>query len=154
MTFKTPSLLLDTIVVGGAGRTKQSLAATCGLTFLAGAYIALGGFLAIRCGAFLPVSVWGSMAKFVFAAVFPLGLMLVIVCGADLFTGNCMRATIAGVAYTLKFPLPKAEAILVYSTVSITVAVRPIFISVIGSHSFVFILTIILLNLKAVCKSR
>jgi len=95
MTFKTPSLLLDTIVGGGAGRTKQSFAATCGLTFLAGAYIALGGFLAIRCGAFLPVSVWGSMAKFVFAAVFPLGLMLVIVCGADLFTGNCMSLAAA-----------------------------------------------------------
>ena len=63
MTFKAPNALLDTIVGGGVGRTKQSFAGTCGLTFLAGAYIALGGFLAIRCAAFLPISVWGSMAK-------------------------------------------------------------------------------------------
>jgi len=96
MTFKAPNALLDTIVGGGVGRTKQSFAGTCGLTFLAGAYIALGGFLAIRCAAFLPISVWGSMAKLVFAAVFPLGLMLVIVCGADLFTGNCLSLAAAG----------------------------------------------------------
>ncbi|MDD4321666.1 MAG: formate/nitrite transporter family protein, partial [Acidaminococcaceae bacterium] len=88
MTLKAPNLLLDTTIGGGISRTKQSFATTCGLTFLAGAYVALGGFLAIRCAAALPVNIWGSMAKLIFAAVFPLGLMLVIVCGADLFTGN------------------------------------------------------------------
>ena len=95
MTLKTPNLILDTIIGGGISRTKQTLAATFGLTFLAGAYIALGGFFAIRCAAVLPLNVWGSMAKLIFAAVFPLGLLLVIVCGADLFTGNCMSLAAA-----------------------------------------------------------
>ena len=95
MTLKAPNLLLDTTIGGGISRTKQSFATTCGLTFLAGAYVALGGFLAIRCAAALPANVWGSMAKLIFAAVFPLGLMLVIVCGADLFTGNCMSLAAA-----------------------------------------------------------
>lgn len=95
MTLKAPNLILDSIVGGGVSKTKQTFVATCGLTFLAGAYIALGGFLAIRCAAALPLNIWGSMAKVVFASVFPLGLMLVIVCGADLFTGNCMSLAAA-----------------------------------------------------------
>ena len=87
--------LLVTAAEGGIGRTRQSLLQTAALTFLAGAYIALGGFLAVRCGLALPWEVWGSMGKFIFAAVFPLGLMLVVVCGADLFTGNCMTLAAA-----------------------------------------------------------
>ena len=76
---------------------------TAALTFLAGAYIALGGFLAVRCGLALPWDVWGSMGKFIFAAVFPLGLMLVVICGADLFTGNCMTLAAAGLQKEVGF---------------------------------------------------
>ena len=50
----------------------------------------------MRCGLALPWEAWGSMGKFVFAAVFPLGLMLVVICGADLFTGNCMTLAAGG----------------------------------------------------------
>lgn len=88
--------LLVAAAEGGIGRTRQSALSTAALTFLAGAYIALGGFLAIRCGQALPWDVWGSMGKFIFAAVFPLGLMLVVICGADLFTGNCMTLAAGG----------------------------------------------------------
>lgn len=82
--------LLETCVAGGLSRARQSLVQTLLLTFLAGAYIALGGFLAVRCGLGLSWAQWGSMGKFVFAAVFPLGLILTVICGADLFTGNAM----------------------------------------------------------------
>lgn len=98
MPFETTNgyqALLATAAIGGIGRTKQTALQTAALTFLAGAYIALGGYLAVRCGLALPWDVWGSMGKLVFAAVFPLGLMLVVICGADLFTGNCMTLTAA-----------------------------------------------------------
>ena len=94
--------LLQTAVNGGISRTRQRPVLTAALTFLAGAYIALGGFLAVRCGLALPWEIWGSMSKFIFAAVFPLGLMLVVLCGADLFTGNCM--TLAAARYQRIFP--------------------------------------------------
>ncbi len=87
--------LLAAATTGGIGRTKQTALQTAALTFLAGAYIALGGYLAVRCGLALPWETWGSMSKLIFAAVFPLGLMLVVICGADLFTGNCMTLTAA-----------------------------------------------------------
>lgn len=98
MIFQTTNAhqaLLAAAAMGGIGRTRQTALQTAALTFLAGAYIALGGFLAIRCGLALPWDVWGSMGKLVFAAVFPMGLMLVVICGADLFTGNCMVLTAA-----------------------------------------------------------
>lgn len=106
MTFEPSTgyrALLVTAAEGGIGRTRQSLLQTAALTFLAGAYIALGGFLAVRCGLALPWEVWGSMGKFIFAAVFPLGLMLVVVCGADLFTGNCMTLAAAGLQKEVGF---------------------------------------------------
>ena len=38
--------LIDTAAAGGAARASQTLPATLAMSFLAGAYIALGGFLA------------------------------------------------------------------------------------------------------------
>ena len=31
-----------------------------------------------------------GLGRFVGAIVFPVGLMLVVICGAELFTGNCL----------------------------------------------------------------
>lgn len=89
--------LLESSVAGGVGRSKQTFLQTLLLTFLAGAYIALGGFLAVRCGLGLSWTHFESMGKFMFAAVFPLGLILTVICGADLFTGNAM--TLASARY-------------------------------------------------------
>ena len=93
--IKSGKELLLTASQSGLSRTKQSPLATAGLTFLAGAYIALGAFLAVRAGLALPWEIWGGMGKLIFASVFPVGLMLVVICGADLFTGNCMTLTLA-----------------------------------------------------------
>lgn len=90
MAYKTPREVFDCTVSNGLAKTTQSGNSFIGMTFLAGAYIAIGAFLAVRVGGALPVEVWGSMGKLLFAVVFPIGLMLVVVCGADLFTGNCM----------------------------------------------------------------
>ena len=88
--MKSGSELLLSAIQAGVSRPRQNWKATLGLTFLAGAYVALGGFFAIRCGMAIPWDLWGSVGKLMFAMVFPLGLMLVVICGADLFTGNCM----------------------------------------------------------------
>ena len=53
---------------------------------LAGAFIAFGG--AVSCFASADFS--GTQASLIKGAVFPLGLILVVVCGAELFTGNCL----------------------------------------------------------------
>jgi formate/nitrite transporter FocA (FNT family) len=54
MTTLTSREILDATVQMGLSKAGQSPGARCANTFLAGAYIALGGFLAIRVGLALP----------------------------------------------------------------------------------------------------
>jgi formate/nitrite transporter len=60
------------------------------LALLGGAYIAFGGILAIMIGGGIPAIAAANpgLQKFIFAAVFPLGLILIAVAGGELFTGN------------------------------------------------------------------
>jgi len=61
------------------------------LAVLAGAYIAFGGEASTMASFNLtsdPATV--GLGKLVAGCVFPVGLMLVLLCGGELFTGNCM----------------------------------------------------------------
>ena len=60
------------------------------LALLAGGYIAMGGLLAIAVGGGLPGLSANNpgIQKLLFGAVFPLGLILCAIAGAELFTGN------------------------------------------------------------------
>jgi formate/nitrite transporter len=84
------------VQVTGTAKTLLPWDKTLLMGFLAGAYIAFGSLLAliatqgmIRAG--YPVGLY----RFVFGAVFPVGLMLVVIAGSELFTGNCMFPTTA-----------------------------------------------------------
>jgi formate/nitrite transporter len=59
------------------------------LGFLAGAYIAFGGTVAIATGKGITAEGLGGLSKLIFAGTFPVGLMLVVIAGSELFTGNC-----------------------------------------------------------------
>ncbi|MDH7496800.1 MAG: formate/nitrite transporter family protein [Bacillota bacterium] len=95
MALKSP----DEVAAGMAqlGFRKAALPAgkTLLLGFLAGAYVALGGLLAVRAAGALPKEAWGGLARLVFGGVFPVGLMIVIVAGAELVTGNFMTQSLA-----------------------------------------------------------
>lgn len=62
--------------------------------FLGGAFIALGYLLDIRVIGDLPKE-WGSLSSLIGAAVFPVGLILVVLAGAELITGNMMSVAMA-----------------------------------------------------------
>jgi formate transporter len=64
------------------------------LGFLGGAFIALGYLLDIRVTANLPKD-WGTFGSFIGAAVFPLGLILIVLAGGELLTGNMMTVSMA-----------------------------------------------------------
>jgi len=72
-----------------------------GQTFLmgimAGCYIAFGAFLALSIGGNLPglTAENPGLAKLVYALVFPVGLTMVTLCGAELYTGNTATVTCA-----------------------------------------------------------
>jgi len=93
MSFKTPKQTVQAVDDIGCAKASLSWDKLLVLGFLAGAFIAFGGFLAIIVGRGIPVMDVGGVkyagwSKFMFGAVFPVGLMLVVIAGAELFTGN------------------------------------------------------------------
>ena len=72
-------------VKANLSRPKQLL-----MGFLASAFIAFGGLLAIVVGKSNTslAAANPGLAKLVFASVFPVGIVLVVIAGAELFTGN------------------------------------------------------------------
>lgn len=90
MNFLTPKEIVAKATEGAMTRAATSIPKTLVLAFLAGAYIALGGLLAVMVGGGVPgiAAENPGLQKFLMGAVFPLGLMMCAIAGADLFTGN------------------------------------------------------------------
>lgn len=88
--INTPEEIVDIAGQSALKKEKYSNSKTLVLAIMAGAYIAFGGLLAIVIGGGVPqlAAQNPGLQKFLFGAAFPLGLMLVILAGAELFTGN------------------------------------------------------------------
>jgi len=93
--FLTPAETMKAIVDNGRRITVQSLPRTIVLSLLAGFYIAFGAELAITVTHDAADFVGQGIARFLGGSVFSLGLMLVVICGAELFTGNSFLASSA-----------------------------------------------------------
>ncbi|MFI3303506.1 MAG: formate/nitrite transporter family protein [Rikenellaceae bacterium] len=59
--------------------------------FLAGVYISIGALLSLTIGCGFPAIANGNPAivRLMMGAVFPIGLIMIVVAGGELFTGNC-----------------------------------------------------------------
>ncbi|WP_174590205.1 formate/nitrite transporter family protein [Methanocella conradii] len=99
MAFKAPLDISKAASSAGCTKCSIKLDKLLLLGFLAGAYIAFGALLSeIVAGGMLSGGKIGDMAvvmppgllKFAAGAMFPVGLMLVVIAGSELFTGNCM----------------------------------------------------------------
>lgn len=88
--MNNPTTVIELANENAFKKEKYSASKTLILAFLAGAYIAFGGLLAIILGGGIPgiASENPGISKFLFGAAFPLGLILVVLVGAELFTGN------------------------------------------------------------------
>lgn len=82
-----PGELCDASIGSGCGKAKLKALQQLVLGILAGAFIAVGGVVS----SVVSHSITNvGVSKFVGGAVFPVGLILVVICGAELFTGNCL----------------------------------------------------------------
>lgn len=90
MSYYSSKEILQKVHEAAHSRAKTSITKTLILAFLAGAYIALGGLLAVIVGGGIPgiAAQNPGISKFLMGAVFPIGLILCAIAGADLFTGN------------------------------------------------------------------
>ena len=100
MGFKSPKETTCSVDDIGCNKIGIEFGPLLTLSFLAGAFIAFGGLLAVIVGGGVPdiKAANPGLQKFIFGAVFPVGLMLVVVAGAELFTGNnasCVPAVLS-----------------------------------------------------------
>ena len=85
--MNTPLEIADIYIMVGDGKTTQRLWKLFLLGVRAGAYIGLGALASqiVSCGIETPAA-----ARLLSAVVFPIGLVMIIIAGGELFTGNCL----------------------------------------------------------------
>ena len=91
--FLTPQETIGAIIANGRRVLAQSLGRTFVLSLLAGFYISFGAQLATVVTSDAAAHLGSGVARFLGGSVFSIGLMLVVVCGAELFTGNSFLAS-------------------------------------------------------------
>ncbi|MBE5825056.1 MAG: formate/nitrite transporter family protein [Butyrivibrio sp.] len=85
--MKSPAAIAAAYETAGTAKTQMSFRKTFLLGILAGAYIALGGLGSQIASVCAPDP---STARVISSVVFPIGLFMVLIGGAELFTGNCL----------------------------------------------------------------
>ena len=88
--FLTPAETTRTITDNGRRVLTQPLSRTVVLSLLAGFYIAFGAVLATVVTVDAAAHLGTGVSRLLAGSVFSLGLMLVVICGAELFTGNIL----------------------------------------------------------------
>ncbi len=88
MSDLTPAETAVKAVESGTAKAHLPLSKMLVSGFLAGAYIAVASLLAIVTTAGLRPEIWGNLPTLITGVVFSLGLILVVVAGAELLTGN------------------------------------------------------------------
>jgi formate/nitrite transporter len=95
MSFNTPEQVTAAAVETGAKRAFLTPDKMLVGGFLAGAYIAFGGLLSMAVSSGLDPKTWGTLPTLFSGAVFSVGLMLCILAGSELLTGNMATLPIA-----------------------------------------------------------
>lgn len=88
--MNTPAEIVEANVKSGEGKGNLPMGRMILMGIMAGAFIAIGG--ATSSTAAHAIENVG-VARAVAGAIFPVGLMLVVFMGAELFTGNCLMVT-------------------------------------------------------------
>jgi formate/nitrite transporter len=91
---KAPQTIAETVArTVGVKKTTSPWLTVLVLGILAGAYIGFGGLLSTTVTYDMAGSFGTGFSKFMGGAVFSVGLMLVVIAGAELFTGNNLMIT-------------------------------------------------------------
>lgn len=85
--YLAPNEILDYTIEGGEAKVNRTALAVFIMAIMAGVYIALGSLASSTAAHAIADK---GVAKLVTGAVFPIGLMFVVLNGGDLFTGNCL----------------------------------------------------------------
>jgi len=98
MTARTPDQIARAAVSTGQTKAATSWDKTLLASFLAGAYISFGAMVAVTVSSGLDPEVWGTLPTLFTGIAFTLGLVLVLVAGSSLLTGNMLLVPISAMA--------------------------------------------------------
>ena len=87
MPVKNPTDVISNALENGRNKANMRTQRLIILSILGGAYIALGGALSLIAGYGFPESP-AALQKIISGCVFPIGLILIVILGGELFTGN------------------------------------------------------------------
>jgi formate transporter len=90
MSAREPQETAGVAVAAGTKKVHRTWDRVLVSSFLAGAYIAFGGLVAITVSSGLDPRTWGTLPTLFTGTAFTLGLVLVLIAGSDLATGNMM----------------------------------------------------------------
>ena len=90
MAAREPQEMAQVAADTGAKKTHRTWDRVLVSAFLAGAYISFGALVAITVSSGLDPETWGTLPTLFMGAAFTLGLVLVLIAGSDLATGNMM----------------------------------------------------------------
>ena len=90
MSAREPQEMAQVAAETGAKKVHRSWDRVLVSAFLAGAYISFGGLVAITVSSGLDPKTWGTLPTLFMGTAFTLGLVLVLIAGSDLATGNMM----------------------------------------------------------------
>lgn len=90
MSAREPYEIAQVAAETGAKKTRRTWDRVLVSAFLAGAYISFGALVAITVSSGLDPGTWGTLPTLFMGAAFTLGLVLVLIAGSDLATGNMM----------------------------------------------------------------
>jgi formate/nitrite transporter len=93
--FLTPLETIQAVIAAGRRVLHQSFGRTFILSLLAGFYISFGAQLSTVVSQDAARFTGMGVARLLAGSVFSIGLMLVVICGAELFTGNSMLTVAA-----------------------------------------------------------
>lgn len=100
MGYSKPEKIMEITVENGVKKSNYPPLQTLILGFEAGAFIALGYLLFIRVTATLTGNLEG-LSSLIGASVFPIGLVLTLLAGGELLTGNMMAVPLARMAHKI-----------------------------------------------------
>ena len=92
--MKSPEAILETTIHIGEHKIEKTFLARAILGFIGGAMISLGYLLYVRVAA-SGMEVLGPLSSFIGACVFPIGLIVILMAGGELITGNMMAVSAA-----------------------------------------------------------
>lgn len=125
----TPDEILSISIENGQKKIQKPLVAKLILGFIGGAMISLGYLAYVRVSASIPAGL-ASVQALVGAAVFPIGLIVILMAGGELITGNMMAVSTAWFAKKVSF----RELLVNWVTITLANMVGALFVAYFFGH--------------------